>query len=159
VVRARTVYGGGRRTADNVGTSINVQRKPGQIPGKLKTIELEEKINDGRTLRPRRGRLTSPCFVDLGKQWANSTALDSSVFSIRQCFPERFSVARSTRCLAAADIELSITCWDGIASPQLGAWNCRGYPSSDMVRDECSLLLPEHGVSQLGPMLWATPAS
>ena len=66
-------------------------------------------------------RLTSSLFVDLGKQWAYSTALDSSVFSIRHRVPVRLEVARSTRRLAAADIELSITRWDGVVSAQLGA--------------------------------------
>jgi len=115
---SRKYTGSEKRTADNVGASIDVQREPRHIPGKLKTIELEEKISDGPSDgRPRgEAELTSGCFVDLGKQWAYSTALDSSVFSMRQRFPDRFAVARSTRRLAAADIEFSITRWDGVVS-------------------------------------------
>jgi hypothetical protein len=45
------------------------------------------------------------------------------VFSIRQRFPVSFEVARSTRRLAAADIELSTTSWDGVISAQLGGSN------------------------------------
>ena len=67
------------------------------------------------------------------------------MFSIRQRFPERFSVVRSTRRLAAADIEFSITRWDGVVSAQLGAYLSGRYSSSDMVGDECSLLLLDHG--------------
>jgi len=124
-------------------STFNVNRGIFHVNSRLSSWN--RRLMTARRVRPRRGRLTSLFFVDLGKQWVYSTALDSSVFSIRQRFPVSFEVTRSTRRLAAADIEFSTTCWDGVISTQLGGCNCWRYSSSDMVGDECSLLLLEHG--------------
>ena len=37
-----SIWRRGMRTADNIGASIDIQRKPGHIPGILKTVELEK---------------------------------------------------------------------------------------------------------------------